>query len=303
MLALALYFVQENKGLFTNASAQVPGLLSKSNKEKGGKEKNIEGKETAAKYATIEKEWQMPNKLKEISGLSVIDDKRFACIQDERGIIYIYNTSTEKIEQEIAFGKKKDYEDIAIAGNAAYVITSSGVITEINDYSSGNPSVKTYNTTLTAKENIEGLCYDAKNNRLLLAVKDKDANSKDYKGIYGFNLPDKKFNNEPIYRIDLNHEVFKKGKKKKSVASFSPSGISLHPQTGELYIVDGRTPRLLVMDGNNNIKSLLKLKNAAFSQPEGITFNQTGSLFIANEGTKNRGNILKVTIGEQGPEK
>src|SRR5688572_31418262 len=46
----------------------------------------------------ILKRWDMPEVLKEISGIAYMDAKHFACIQDEIGIIYIYNTETRKIE-------------------------------------------------------------------------------------------------------------------------------------------------------------------------------------------------------------
>lgn len=35
-----------------------------------------------------------------------------------------------------------------------------------------------------------------------------------------------------------------------------------------------------------------------FEQPEGITFQPNGELFIANEGSKKAGNILNVEIKE-----
>src|SRR5687767_3831160 len=49
----------------------------------------------------ILKRWDLPGVLKEISGIAYIDANHFACIQDEIGIIYIYNTETGKIEKEI----------------------------------------------------------------------------------------------------------------------------------------------------------------------------------------------------------
>ncbi|TDH18403.1 hypothetical protein EXU57_23350 [Segetibacter sp. 3557_3] len=244
----------------------------------------------------IERAWQMPEILKEISGLAYVDENRFACIQDELGTIFIYNTSTEMVEKEIRFGVVDDYEGIAVAGDAAYVVTSNGRITEVSGYRGDKPSTKIYATALTAKENVEGLCYDPKTNNLLLAVKDEDRRSNDYKGIYAFNLSSKEFDARPAFTIDLNSELFATGSKKKSKSSFYPSGISVHPQTGDLYIVDGRRPRLLVLDRSNKIKSVTTLNDKAFSQPEGIAFNPAAELFISNEGTKHSGNILKVRL-------
>ena len=84
------------------------------------------------------------------------------------------------------------------------------------------------------------------------------------------------------------------GKKKKG--SINPSGISIHPLNGDMYIVDGRNSKLLITDAAGTIKKLYQLNSKEFAQPEGISFNSTGDLFIANEGTNQPGNILQVKI-------
>src|SRR5687767_14419299 len=43
---------------------------------------------------TILKRWDLPEKLTEISGLTWMDEQRFACVQDETGTVFIYNTVT-----------------------------------------------------------------------------------------------------------------------------------------------------------------------------------------------------------------
>lgn len=293
---LIYYLHYYNKINWFNDRSRDVSKVIKDNSNKKNKENEYRVTEINNKSVEIEKEWQMPGKLKEISGLAFMDGNRFACVQDELGIIFIYNTANEQIEQEIPFGDPGDYEGITIAGSAAYVVTSNGKITEVKNFRNESPSIKTYTTSLTEDENVEGLCYDKKNNRLLLALKDKDTNSGDYKGIYGFNLTEKQLMKEAVYKIDLHNDLFSKGRKKKSKSSINPSGISLHPQTGAIYIVDGKNAQLLIVDSNSNIKSLTSLQGPSFSQPEGITFNPKGELFISNEGKSNSGNILKVKI-------
>ncbi len=53
------------------------------------------------------KEWTMPKELKEISANVFVDDIRMACIQDNDGIIYIYNLQTENIDEQIPFADKR----------------------------------------------------------------------------------------------------------------------------------------------------------------------------------------------------
>lgn len=252
---------------------------------------------------TIVNRWDVPEILKEISGHEYLDDQRFACVQDELGKIFIYNTSTEKIEKEIPFAAAGDYEGLALNGPTAYVLRADGQIFEIANYNTSKPVVKQHKTHLTEKQNTEGLAFDKEKNRLLISVKGKEPESDDYKGIYAFDLTSRKMKREPVFKIDLLNEFFassnsgksKKGKKKKS-GGLNPSEIAIHPSSGEIYVTDGSNPRLLIMDKTGVITSLIKLEDSAFSQPEGISFSPNGTLYISNEGTKKAGNILQVAL-------
>lgn len=255
---------------------------------KKGKKKDKKEADLPSDIRVVEK-WELPDILVEISGLAYLDKDRFLCVQDEKGSLFIYNTGTKKIEKEIPFGAPGDYEGVTLAGNTAYVVRSDGKLFEIAGFA-GQPSVKEYNTPLTAADNIEGLCYDAGSNRLLLAAKDgKDKDGR--KNVYEFPLAAKKLADAPVYSIDPSHDLFgKEGKKK-----FSPSAIAVHPSSKELYIVDGPKSRLLVMDRSGNMKKLYQL-GSDFAQPEGITFTPDGELYISSEGKKLPGMIFKVQL-------
>jgi len=245
------------------------------------------------------KKWEMPKDLTEISGLSYIDDKRFACVQDELGKIFIYNIASSTVEKEIPFGAVGDYEGLAVVGETVWVLRSDGKLFEVNNMNAANPAVKEYSTGLTIKQDSEGLCYDKKNNRLLIAIKGVEPDTEDYKGIYAFDLASKKMDQQPVFKIDLLNKVFgSNGSGKKKKGSINPSGIAIHPINGDMYITDGRDPKLLITDAAGTIKKLYSLNTNEFAQPEGITFNSAGDLFISNEGTKQPGNILKVKIDQ-----
>jgi len=44
----------------------------------------------------VKNTWILPAVLKEVSGISHIDDSRIACIQDEVGVIFIYDLEKKK---------------------------------------------------------------------------------------------------------------------------------------------------------------------------------------------------------------
>ncbi len=238
--------------------------------------------------------WILPKELHEISGIAWVNATHFACVQDEIGTVFLFNIQDNKIDEEIPFGPKGDYEGIALVGNTIYVLRADGVIFGIENYTSSQRGVKMYKTSLTKKQDSESLAYDKKNNRLLIAVKGADPNSQDYKGIYAFNLATKTMSETPVYKIDLNHSIF--GDVKKAKNAISPSDIAIHPSTGEIYVLEGTKPKLLIMNAKGEMRSLYKLKGPDFPQPEGLTFSPDGKMYISNEGGDGEGNILQVEL-------
>ena len=261
--------------------------------KKGGKEANAADETATVTDFVILEKWDLPADLKEVSGIAYMDDQRFACVQDEQGIIYIYNKADNKIEKEIPFAGVGDFEGITVKNDIAYVIRADGKIFEV-DMKAGKSSTKEYSTSLTIQHNVEGLCYDKNNDRLLLAIKDNEPSSADYKGIYAFDLAKKSFIEQPVFKINLQDEVITATQDKKN-KSIMPSAMAIHPLTNEIYITDGPKSKLLILDKSGSIKKLLQL-GSEFSQPEGITFSPQGDVYISNEGTKQPGNILKVGL-------
>ncbi|MBD0376057.1 MAG: SdiA-regulated domain-containing protein [Flavisolibacter sp.] len=253
------------------------------------------GKNPASHVRVLQK-WTLPSVLIEISGITYLDASRFACIQDELGVLFIYNTATGEVEKKVHFAGNGDYEGIAIAGTAAYIIRSDGKLFEVADYMSAKPAVTSFQTHLNARNDVEGLCYDERNNRLLVAIKGKDANSNDYKGIYAFDLTSKKMPQEPVYKINLDDPVFEGAKGKNKATVIQPSEIQVHPLTNEIYILEGTNPKLLILDENGKAKKLYAMQKKDFPQAEGLTFSPNGELYISNEGRIGGATIVKAEL-------
>ena len=263
--------------------------LLKSASDQEGKKNNKDG----SGDVTIQEKWDLPEELKEVSGISYLEKDRFACVQDELGTIFIYNTGSGTIEKKIPFSGVGDYEGISVSGNMAYIIRADGRLFEVN-MEEGSKSVKEYATHLTVEQNVEGIWYDAQHNRVLLAIKGNEPGQKNYKGIYAFDISSKKINNQPVFKIALDNSLFNESNSKKDKL-IMPSEIAVHPTNGDIYITDGPQAKLVIMDQQGNMKAVYKL-GKRFSQPEGITFSPQGDLFISNEGTKDPGNIMQVKI-------
>ncbi|HTF03241.1 MAG TPA: hypothetical protein VK826_04415, partial [Bacteroidia bacterium] len=123
-------------------------------------------------FSSPEQKLILPDTLREISGLTILDSSTFACVQDENGILFLYDSKNNRVKQEIRFAADGDYEGICRVGAALYVLRSDGELFHISNYASAAPEVETFTTGIPADNN-EGLCYDSLNNRLLVACKGK----------------------------------------------------------------------------------------------------------------------------------
>ncbi|HSI68977.1 MAG TPA: SdiA-regulated domain-containing protein [Gillisia sp.] len=249
----------------------------------------------AIKVEIIEK-WELPMELEEVSGIAWIDDKRVAAIQDEDGIIFIYDLNSSGIEQEIPFGDRGDYEGITLVDSSAYVLRSDGVLFEVANFLSPFPITTEFQTGLQKNLDAEGLSYDPTGNRLLIAV--KDYKNDNFKPVFAFNLNTKKLEEEPALKIDFHDPVFLILDQRRNHKLMRPSEINIHPLTGEYYILEGVIPKLLILDARGKSKKLLVLDREQFPQAEGLTFSPNGDLYISNESNHEKPNILKVDLDE-----
>jgi len=248
----------------------------------------------------------LPGILHEISGITDIDISTIACIQDENGILVIYDLSKNIIRKYFVFHGDGDYEGIARAGNKIFVLRSDGVLYEIPKYDSAGYTDISYKTKIPAHDN-EGLCYDKKNNMLLIGPKSNiDEKSKYKRAIYGFSLETKKLLDKPVIKFDLeaikeyalNHKLnlpvtYNKEKKSEPGIELRTSAIGIHPLTNKLFLISGIEQILYVFDLNGTLDYMEKLDPKLFNQPEGITFLNNGDMLISNEGGQGNATLLR----------
>ncbi len=211
----------------------------------------------------------LSNKLNEISGLVMVSDSVIAVVQDEKAHIYYLKANSGEIIEKFDFGKNADYEGITQHKKHFYVLRSDGNILKVGP----KKEAKQYKFENNKGFDFEGLCLDQLNNRLLLACKAHgDRTEKDYFFVYSFSLESKKYDKEPVFRIKRDR-VHKR---------FRPSAIAIHPD-GDIYILSSVSKTLLVLSPEGSIQENIQLDESIFPQPEGITFNSSGDLFISNE--------------------
>lgn len=251
----------------------------------------------------------LPDILHEISGLTYVDSTSFACIQDEKGILFIYDWKLNEIKKQYTFHIDGDYEGITKVGSTMYVLRSDGTLFEIKDYESLNFQLDSFATGIPANNN-EGLCYDPDNNRLLIACKgkiEKGPEFKDKRVIYSFDLQSKTMGEEPEFDFDLqiikafaqNQKINlparskKKGKIIEPVIKFMTSDIGIHPLTKKLYLLSASDHLLFIFNMDGGIEHIEQLNPELFNKAEGITFLPSGDMLITNEGQGERPTLLQ----------
>lgn len=258
-------------------------------------EKDEHGQTGSSTYKIIQK-WELPDRLEEVSGIEWMSDQRIAAVQDEEGVIFIFNLNASEIEQEIPFGAGGDYEGLSIKGEDAYVLRSDGTVIEIAGFNQPDPSVRNIKTSLASVEDIdvEGLTYEADEDRFLLAVKE-NKQEKSFRGVYAFAPSTFEGTEKPLFQIELSDPILNKGKGK-SKGKFNPSEIEVNPRSKEFYILDARRPGLLIIDKNGDLIKFHSFAENDFAQPEGLTFSPDGRLYISNEAGDGPANILQVKL-------
>jgi uncharacterized protein YjiK len=243
---------------------------------------------------TIAETWELPVELNEISGMVWVGNNTLACIQDEDGKLFIYDLTDKAISEEIPFAGKGDYEGIALYKDDMYVMQSDGLLFEIKNWNTTNKIVSTHKTGFQDANNMESLAYSALDSSLLTIPKDRDSKD-DFKGIYTIPLSSKKADtNTPAYKIEMNAKALKIYRDKKLFKTFNPSEIAVHPKTNDIYVLEGKNPKLLILDANGTLKSVYKLDEINFPQPEGMTFSEEGDLYISNEAANGTATIHLV---------
>lgn len=181
--------------------------------------------------------------------------------------------------------------DLVKVDSLFYVILSDGTIYQVLE----SGEVEIFKNNLSQENDVEGLCYDYKNNQLLLALKGRSHNSpKSCREIYAFDLKSKQLSKKAVYTI-CSKDFEALGNKK---IKFRPSCLAIHPVSGQVYIISAAASAILRMKPDGTIIDLANLNTNIFNQPEGITFSPDGTMYISNEGKFGTANIIKLSLKE-----
>lgn len=239
------------------------------------------------------KRYTLPKDLREVSGLSYYKPGRLAMVQDELAVVFIYDLTRKTIVDEHVFGRKGDYEGVEFVNGELYMLRSDGELYHFQpmdgiEMHGVSPEIHHIKIELPGKNDVEGLGYDPKLNALLLATKDP-ATGNPQKPIYFYDLKRSVLWRGPV----LTQAVLSDMAGDKPTEEVKPSGLAVHPKTGDYYVLSANAHRLVVMTRNGKTLSSVALDPNLLRQPEGICFSPDGTLFIASEGDGKKGYLLE----------
>ena len=249
--------------------------------------------------------FELPKKLREISGLTRLDDQHLGAIQDEKGILFILDAETGEVVREHDFGDRGDYEGVELAHERVYVLDSDGDLFILKNWDEKKDKAKKIETPLSSRQDTEGLAFDTANNRLLILCKEDPGNDlEDLRAIYAYDLATETFIEAPVFTIHfdtlhdqigednpINAALRRLAKPFADLRDFKPAALAVHPLTGELFAVSSVRKVLVILSPTGELTSAVDLPEELFLQPEGLAFLSNGDLFIANEGGGGRGTL------------
>lgn len=223
--------------------------------------------------------------LHEVSGISFPESPsdRLYAVEDETGTLYRFQAHG-KVLEETKFGKKGDYEGIAVSKGRLIVLRSDGRLysfkepQELEGALSGVDEWK----DLVPKAEYEGLAALPDGSVFMLCKKcDLDKKTGRTSG-YELRLDDAgKISRVAEFSVDhqqIEALLSLKGK------DFRPSALSKNPATGEWYILSSVNQMLVIADEHFKVREVFPLDPTIYNQPEGIAFDSAGNLYISNEG-------------------
>ena len=236
------------------------------------------------------KQWKLPGKLKEISGLALSRDNRLFAHNDESSTIFELDYVHGKIISEFRLGKiRDDFEGIAVVQEHIYLLSSKGTLYKSAIGKNGvQTSYQRFKTGLHKHCEFEGLTHQASTRSLLLLCKTPYKKKRKHQLlIYSWSLDSQSVIKSKTIRLD-DTPILKKLHSKR----VQPTGITIDKKTGNLLLLVSAQKALIELDADGNLIEVIQLPHPDnHRQPEGIALSEDRTLYIADEGGKHKARL------------
>lgn len=221
----------------------------------------------------------LPSILNEVSGITFVANGSLAAVQDEQGVIYFIDPQNGQLMDQVAFGKAGDYEGLALNESFYFVLESNGTLSVVDRLVG---ATKRFKFKGSKGFDFEGLCLSPSGDRLWVGCKThkkKKMNSSIL--VYGFDLRTMTYEPDPILEV----------RKPKEFGDFRISELCFRTPH-ELYILSGNPAGLAIYALETNQCTFQELNPTLLKQPEGMSFDEMGQLWISNEKKGAKANLM-----------
>jgi uncharacterized protein YjiK len=233
-----------------------------------------------------DRQWRLPGRLREISGLAVAPDGRLFGHDDEVAVVYELDLEAGRIVKGFAVGdpiERRDFEGIAItpAGDF-YLVTSTGRVLSFREGAEAEQvAFEGSNLRIEDDCEVEGLAYSSTTESLILACKTLHGRDmKNMTALYAWTPGSR----EARPWLVLPEEPLADAV---GLDELRPSGVEIDPATGRIVLIAAAGRALLELDADGKLLAARRL-DSIHRQVEGVAILPDGSLAIADEGGAGR---------------
>lgn len=227
--------------------------------------------------------WILPDRLAEISGLTVRPDGRLFAHDDETGRIWEIDYRRGQILKEFTLGPPvvlEDFEAIAAVADTFWMLTSAGTLYTFGEgEDGGGTAYRSIDTGLRDRCQFEGMAYDSTASELLLACKNvEDGGANDTMLIFRWPLDQDSATTlpEPI-AVPVTAIVGDLGWDK-----IEPSDITVDPRDGSYLVVASGQQLIFAVTRTGEVLFSRTLPEG-HDQPEGLAITPDHLILLSDE--------------------
>lgn len=236
---------------------------------------------------------ELPVELAEVSGLVITPGGELLAHGDEQAVVWRFDLETRRVAGRFALGDGGrvllgDFEDIAIAGERLFLVTSDGVIYEGRIAPDGRTGQAARRTPgLGGGCEVEGMTWDEATGSLLLLCKTtRSKRWKDQVVILAVSARTWRFEPEPRILVPEDRLERVTGARR-----FNGSALVRHPRTGTYLLLAGPQQAYAEVSAKGEVLGGGRLHKSRHRQPEGIAITPDLTLLISDEAAGHQGAI------------
>ena len=239
------------------------------------------------------RQWNLPDRLREISGLALTGDERLLAVDDEIGFIYELDYENGGIVKTFAFGDPVitgDFEGIAVLDDRVWLMTSDGDLLVAAEGGDGEAvDFDHFETGIGEDCELEGLAELHDAGALLLMC--KDGRDRKKLRMYEWHPVDGLVEETKLPEKDMEDAIDKK--------RVSPSGVAIRPGSDERFVVTGIQHAVFAISADGELNDvIMRLDKGRHRQAEGIALTRDGRMLIADEGGKGRARLAVYRLDD-----